>query len=186
MTGTLIGLAVVTIAEVGGLIIWLRLSDPVQTLAGFAALIGGEAIEWSLLAYMIAKSPLSHPLKVGRVKTGQVMTAGIAVLESTLWVTWLLLIPRIGLLYATISVAVAMHIKHDLDIAVFTGRSPFSLFDARDIVASALEMGGAAIWFVLTISGNELLGAFVLLVCITIEHILQFFTAGFIALPTRS
>jgi hypothetical protein len=89
-------------------------------------------------------------------------TALIALLESVLWVGWLLLTSPIGLAYATIVVAIAMHIKHDLDIAVFTGRSPFTLFDIRDLTASALEMGGAACWFTLTLAGYEILGVIVL------------------------
>jgi hypothetical protein len=186
MRNTLIGFVVVTIAEVAGLVIWLRLTEAEWPWIGLVALVAGEAIEWSLLAYMIVNSPLSHPLKVGRVKTGLVQTALIALSESALWLTWLFLIPRVGLAYSTIAVAVAMHIKHDLDIAVFTGRSPFTLFDASDIAASTLEMGGAASWFVLTMSGHEILGAAVLLACITIEHILQFFTAGFFKLPKSS
>jgi hypothetical protein len=186
MRNTLIGFVVVTVGEVAGLVFWFWLTRAGHPLRGVLPLIAGEAIEWSLLAYMIVKSPLSHPLKVGRVNDGLVKTALIALSESALWLIWLWLIPRVGLVTTTIVVGVAMHIKHDLDIAVFTGRSPLTLFDVRDIAASALEMGGAACWFVLTMSGHEYLGAGILLICITIEHILQFFTAGFFVLPKQS
>jgi hypothetical protein len=179
MNRTLIGLAVVTVAEVAGLVFWLRLARTGQPVPGFLALIAGEAIEWGLLAYMIAKSPLSHPLKTGRVPSGLVKTGLVALLESILWVSWLFLIPRIGLAAATVVIAVLMHVKHDLDIAVFTGRSRLKLLDPKDLTASAFEMGGAAGWFALTDSGHAALGILVLAACITIEHILQFMAAGF-------
>ena len=180
MQRTLIGLVVVTLGEVAGLVVWLWLTVAGQPIGGFLALIAGEALEWALLAYMIATSPLSQPLKDGQTGIALAQTALISVLEAALWVNWFYLIPTIGFIFATILLLITMHVKHDLEMAVFRGRAPLgNLFGIPDVAASAFEVGGAAGWYLFALSGHEVLGAATLLVCITIEHTLQFRTAGF-------
>jgi hypothetical protein len=187
MRNTLIGLVLVTLGEVAGLVAWLGLTAADRPFAGFAALIAGEALEWAMLAYMILRSPLSHPLKTGRTRAALVQTAIISLAEAALWVGWLYLIPRIGFALATMLLFVTMHIKHDLEIAVFAGRTPLKGFFAiPDVTASAFEVGGAAGWYLLAMSGHEIIGAATLLICISIEHTLQFWTAGFFNPPKSS
>lgn len=181
MNSKMVGFVVVTVGEVAGLVCWLFLTRADQPILGYLFLLAGEALEWALLAYMIANSPFSHPLKTGRIKPALIQTGLISLSESVLWVVWLLLIPLVGIVIATILLFVAMHIKHDGDMAIFRGR-PFlrSALDISDLVATAFEVGGAAFWLTLTLSGYPVLGGVVLLVCISIEHLLQFRTAGFL------
>lgn len=177
----LLGFAIVTIAEVGGLIVWLWQTQAGQPVAGYLALVAGEAVEWSLLAYIIARSPASAPLRMGRVKVALVQSGLTSLSESLLWVGWAFLIPQLGFAVATVLFGVAMHIKHGIDIAVFTSR-PLSadFFNTRSLVATALEVGGAAAWYALVFAGYSIVGGIILLLAISAEHLLQFRNAGLI------
>ena len=175
------GFVISTVGEVVGLVLWLQLTLAGSGAFGFTWLVAGEAIEWSLLAYMIMTSRFSHPKATGQVGAGLLKTALISLSEALLWVVWLFLIQRIGLVLATAALAVAMHVKHDAEMSVFTGRGFLkNALDSRDLVASGLEVFGAGVWYALTTAGYPILGGLVLLVCISIEHILQFVTAGFL------
>lgn len=179
----LFGFALSTVAEVAGLLLWLPFALADRPVAGAFWLIAGEAVEWALLATMLINSPLSRPKRTGRVGRGLALTALISLSEAALWITWLALIGVIGLVPATALLFLAMHFKHGAELSVFTGR-PYvaGLLDGRDIAASAFEAVGAALWIALTLQGHAILGGAVLLLCIAIEHILQFKTAGFLKL----
>jgi Animal haem peroxidase len=175
------GFALSTVGEVAGLLLWLYFTANGQGALGLFFLVGGEAIEWLLLARMIVTSRFSHPKREGRVRRGLVLTALISFSEAFLWLGWYYLIGPLGLVLATLMLAIAMHIKHDAEMAVFTGRTILaSVWDRRDLTASILEAAGAGLWIALTGAGYPFVGAAILLVCISIEHILQFKTAGFL------
>ena len=175
----LAGFVVVTGAEVAGLASWLPLTDEGRPFVGLAALLTGEAIEWALLAYLIARSQASAPLRQGRVAQGLVLTGLTSLAEVAMWIGWLYLIAHIGLALATLGLLIAMHLKHGVDVSVFTGR-PYvaDLIAPSALIATLWEVGGAAIWFGLATSGYGILGVLMLTLCISIEHYLQFKSAG--------
>lgn len=175
----LLGFAIVTAAEVAGLAGWLPLTESGHPLAGFAALVAGEAIEWSLLAFLIATSPVSVPLKEGRVRRAMAVTGLTSIIEAFLWVGWLALAGRVGLPFSMALLFVAMHLKHGVDMTVFAGRPYWSdLLSGPSLAASLWEVGGAGAWLALTPSGQSVLGISVLAGCISVEHFLQFRSAG--------
>lgn len=180
----LLGFAAVTAAEVAGLIVWLGMSLEGRTLAGLAALLAGEAVEWAFLAYLIATSPASMPRRQGRTARGLVLTGLTSVAEAVLWMSWLALARAEGMVLATTGLFVAMHLKHEADVVVFTGRSfRTGLLSRSGLAATAWEVGGAAAWLTLVTSGHPLLGAAVLAASISVEHYLQFRTAGILPPP---
>jgi hypothetical protein len=145
----------------------------------FLALIAGEAVEWSLLATLILRNATLHEPQSGRVTGVLVKTALIIFSESLLWVCWVVLIDRLGFATSTLFLLITMHVKHGAAVSVYTGRPMAAdIFDASSIAASILEVGGAAIFYQLYFSGQIVAGVAVLLACITIEHSLQFRSAG--------
>ena len=178
---TLFSLAVSTVGEVAGLILWLSLTGAGQPVAGAFWLVAGEAVEWALLASAIVTSPLSWPRRKGRTGRGLTLTALISLSEAALWIIWLGLTSQIGLVPATAILFVAMHIKHTAEMSVFSGRKwLMNLLDGRDLVASAIEVIGAGLWLALTLQGHAIWGAAVLFIFIAVEHVLQFKSAGFL------
>ncbi|MEM7291488.1 MAG: peroxidase family protein, partial [Pseudomonadota bacterium] len=103
---------ITTIAEAVGLIFWLNLVGQDRNFQGFLWLVGGEAVEWAALAYMIAKSPLSYPKKQGHVGRSLVTSGLTSLSEAFLWVGWLLLIPVCSIWWASLALLIAMHAKH--------------------------------------------------------------------------
>ena len=180
----LVAFIVVTAAEVLGLTAWLQLVHAGAPLLGFFALIVGEAIEWSFLAFLIARSPVSFPLRHNGVPQALLRTGLIALSEAVLWVAWLAAIQTAGFVLATLAFFVLMHFKHGVDVAVFTGRSFWGdLLVPVGIVATFFEIGGAAAWYQLTVYGEAVLGFLVLAVGISVEHFLQFKAAGLLGAP---
>lgn len=178
MNQVLVGLVVATAGEVAGLAYWLHSLEQGAPIIGFLALIAGEAVEWSLLATLIIKTGAAHPFKSG-VRGTLIKTALIIFSESLLWVCWYGLIGRIGFAASTFVLLIVMHVKHGGAVAVYTGR-PLSadIFDVSSIAATILEVGGAAIFYQLFLSGRAAAGIAILAICITIEHALQFRSAG--------
>lgn len=175
------GFGISTVAEVAGLIMWLKLYSTGNIWQGFGWLVAGEAVEWALLALMITSSRLSAPKRNNAVRSSLIVTGLISVSEALLWVIWIGMANHVGILPATLLLAVAMHVKHDAEMSVFLGRPLLqNVFDSREITASAFEAFGAGLWLWLTMAGHVVTGAIVLFACITIEHVLQFKTAGFL------
>jgi hypothetical protein len=175
----LIGLVVATAAEVAGLAYWLHLLQGGALGTSFLALIAGEAVEWSLLATLIVRNAALHEPQGGHVRGLLIKTALIIFSESLLWVCWVVLIDHLGFAASTLFLLITMHLKHGAAVSAYTGR-PMSadIFDVSSISASVLEVGGAAIFYQLYFSGQVAVGIAVLAVCITIEHSLQFRSAG--------
>jgi hypothetical protein len=179
MGKVLVGLVVATAAEVAGLAYWLHLWDSGSPVLGFAALIAGEAVEWSLLAGLIVSNANARPAEQPHVRAMLAKTASIILSESLLWIGWLALMPYAGFAASTLLLLVAMHVKHGAAVSVYTGR-PLSedILDVSSIAASVLEVGGAAIFYTLFQTGHAAIGIAILGLCITIEHTLQFRSAG--------
>ena len=179
MNKILIGLILATAAEVAGLAYWLHLLQRGALTTSFLALIAGEAVEWSLLATLIVRNATLHASQDGQVRKLLVKTALIIFSESLLWVCWIALIGYLSFAIATLLLLVTMHVKHGAAISAYTGK-PMSadIFDVSSIAASVLEVGGAAVFYQLYFAGQIAFGVAVLAVCITIEHSLQFRSAG--------
>ena len=183
MNPILIGLVVATVAEVAGLAYWLHFLHQQALVASFLSLIAGEAVEWSLLAGLIFKTAATHHPKDGVSRT-LVKTALIIFSESLLWVCWIASIQRLGFATSTLFLLLLMHLKHCSAVAVYTGR-PMSadIFSVSSIAATVLEVGGAAVFYQWSLSGHATAGVAVLAICITIEHYLQFRSAGILNPP---
>lgn len=179
MGKVLAGLVVATAAEVAGLAYWLHLRDSGSPVLGFVALVAGEAVEWSLLAGLIISNANARPAEQPHVRTMLAKTASIIFSESLLWICWLALMPYAGFATSTLLLLVTMHVKHGAAVSVYTGR-PLSedILDVSSIAASVLEVGGAAIFCVLFQAGQAAAGIAILGLCITVEHTLQFRSAG--------
>lgn len=176
----LMAFAFVTFAEFFGLILWLPLSQNGMIFWGVVALIVGEMIEWSALAISIWKNEESYYRKLGRPWTGVWKSWITAISEAGLWVLWLWLYPTLTILGATVLLCIGMHVKHVVEMAIYTGKPVRTHFtDERDITASVIESSGAGLWLWLWVSGLPLIGAIVLFATLSIEHILQFKSAGF-------
>lgn len=178
MSIALIALFVATSAEVVGLAYWLHWLQQGALVASFLALIAGNAVEWSLLAAMIVRTAAAQRSQrsVGGIL---IKTALIIFSESLLWVCWVLLIARAGFAASTFLLLISMHVKHGAAVAVYTGRTlSAEIRDVSSIAATVLEVGGAAIFYQLFLSGDIGAGVAVLFVCIAIEHSLQFRSAG--------
>jgi hypothetical protein len=179
MRNALIGLVVATVAEVTGLAFWLHWWQAGALVPSFLALIAGEAVEWSLLATLIVRNATLHEPQSGRVSGLLIKTALIIFSESLLWVCWILLIGPLGFATATFFLLITMHVKHGGAVSVYTGRPMAAdIFDASSIAASILEVGGAVIFYQFYFAGQMATGVAVLLACITVEHSLQFRSAG--------
>lgn len=173
------GFAITTLAEALGLIFWLGLTLQGHHFLGILCLVAGEAVEWGALAYLIVKSPLSHPKRTGRVKWGLITSGLTSLSEAALWVIWFHLAQTQGILLATALLLIGMHAKHVTEMMIFTGKPWRRLaWSDRDMTASIIEVGGAAIWFMIAMSGHVALAGILLVVAIFLEHILQFKTAG--------
>jgi hypothetical protein len=175
----LVGLVVATAGEVAGLAFWLHLVDSGSLATGFLALVAGEATEWSLLASLIISNATAQPAKRADRNATLVKTALIIFSESLLWVCWIWLMPKFGFVAATAALLLTMHVKHGGAISVYTGR-PMSedILDASSIAATILEVGGAAAFYQLFQGGHAAAGIAILGACITVEHSLQFRSAG--------
>lgn len=175
-----------TIGEWLGLIFWLWLWMSAETWIDHAwaaaALLAGEAAEFLFLAGAIASHPKSHPRRTGTVRRGLILGGLTAFSESLLWLGWHWFEGQVGLWVASALLLIGMHAKHVGEMAVFTGKGfGTSFFDGRDVVSSIVEVGGAVAWFYLwVIVGNPVAGAAALLLALSLEHILQFKSAGFI------
>lgn len=176
----LIGFLISTIGECVGLILWLYYWLQGDYWTGLIWLVLGEACEYLLLAVAIAKHPNSYPRKKGKVRPAIVKGALVAFSESLLWIAWLWLIPKVGLPVATLQLLIAMHVKHVLEMQVFTGKGfVYHFKDGQDLTASLFEVAGAAgFYYYWVTQGQEWIGAAVLIFAISIEHILQFKSAG--------
>ena len=137
-------------------------------------------MEWSLLALLIVYSPKSHPKKVGKIPHA-LLTSGLTSLsEAFLWIGWLVLMPYVGIVLATALLLVSMHVKHVVEITIFTGRRfARHAWGSGDMTASVIETFGAALWYWVSTAISPVLGAAVLLVVLSSEHLLQFKSAGF-------
>jgi hypothetical protein len=174
-----LGFVTVTAAEVAGLVGWLDLSLDGRAFAGLGALLAGEAVEWAFLAYLVVTSPASAPRREGRTARGLVLTGLTSLAEAVLWITWLALAQAEGAILATTLLFLTMHIKHEADVVVFTGRRfRVGLLSRSGLAATACEVGGAVAWLTLVTSGHQFVGTAVLAIAISVEHYLQFRTAG--------
>ena len=183
MNPILVGLIVATAAEVAGLAYWLHFLQQQALVASFLALIAGEAVEWSLLAGLIFKTAATHQPK-DSISGTLIKTALIIFSESLLWVCWVAVIPSLGFVTSTLLLLLLMHLKHGSAVAVYTGR-PLSadIFSTSSIAATVLEVGGAAFFYQSWLFGYGTAGVAVLAICITIEHYLQFRSAGILRPP---
>ncbi|MBV9968545.1 MAG: hypothetical protein JO228_01060 [Xanthobacteraceae bacterium] len=170
---------VATAAEVAGLAYWLHLWESGSRALGFIALVAGEAVEWSLLAALIVSNANNRPAEQQHVGAMLAKTASIIFSESLLWICWLALMPYAGFATSTLLLLLTMHAKHGAAVSVYTGR-PISedIFDVSSIAASVLEVCGAAIFYTLFQTGQAAAGIAILGLCITVEHTLQFRSAG--------
>jgi hypothetical protein len=174
-----VGLFVATAAEVAGLAYWLYLQESGSFVLGFLALVAGEGVEWSLLAGLILSNAAAQPSERPHVRGMLAKTASIIFSESLLWICWIALMPYVGFVASTLVLLVTMHVKHGAAVSVYTGR-PLSedVLDFSSIAATALEVGGAAIFYTLFHAGQSAAGIAILGLCITVEHSLQFRSAG--------
>jgi hypothetical protein len=174
----LIGLVVATAGEVAGIAVWLHLISDAPWW-GFLALVVGEAVEWSLLASLIISDAAAQSSKLPDRNATLAKIAAIIFSESLLWVCWIALIPVLGFFLSTLVLLVTMHVKHGGAVSIYTGR-PMSedMFDISSIAATVLEVGGAVALYKLFDAGHVPAGIAVLGVCITVEHSLQFRSAG--------
>jgi hypothetical protein len=175
----LIGLLVATAAEVAGISWWLYLVDQGRPYAGFLVLIAGEAIELSVLAGLVLANAREKPVQDGSTLPLLAKLGLIIFSESLLWVLWLALIPKIGFAAALVVLLALMHLKHAAAIAVYA-RSPLSkeVRSPWDIMATLLEVGGAAAFYRFFFADQGAVGVAVLAGCILIEHSLQIVAAS--------
>jgi hypothetical protein len=175
----LLALLAATGGEVAGLAFWFKWWQQEHYLIGFLALVAGEAIEFSLLGFFIVSSSAASGRPSGQVGSTLLKIGAIIFSESLLWILWIAAIDRVGLAVATGLLLVLMHLKHTAAVSVFHGRDILAdLFDAEGMIATALEVGGAAIFYTLATSGQMAWGVAALAACILIEHSLQFRAAG--------
>ncbi|MER9432976.1 hypothetical protein [Mesorhizobium sp. M0408] len=175
----LIGLLLATAAEVAGISWWLYQVDQGRPLVGFLALIAGEAIELSVLAGLVVANAREKPEQIERPVSLLAKLALIIFSESLLWVLWLTLIPQIGFVAALIVLLALMHLKHAAAIAVYAESSlSAELLSPWDIIATVLEVGGAAAFYHFFFANQAAVGIAILAVCISIEHSLQIVAAS--------
>lgn len=155
------GIAVFTVVEDAALVIWLALVRAGQRVGGVAALLVGFFVE-----HVIAQRVKGGPV-TGKI-AGQI--AVNAILETVVWVVWLVLWPisRIGAtawLYATLVV------EHSLTDNIFHGRPLFSRLLNRNVFGfTALETIGSTAWLALVDAGQVPVGIAILVVFQYAEH----------------
>jgi prostaglandin-endoperoxide synthase 2 len=176
--GRLVGILAVTVVETLSIYAWLRLDDAGHPWWGLLALVAGESLETAVLQRFVGRGGLSrwgplswrdansfHLRKMQRI----LGFAGNA--ETAIWVLWLLCAHKLGQEIAAVALLVAMHLKHQLevaaarDVAYRTG-----LLSPTALVGSALEVAGAVACLALILDHRLVLAGVVLGAGLLLEH----------------
>jgi len=155
------GIAVFTLVEDAALIIWLLLVRAGQRVGGVATLVVGFFVE-HVIAQKVKGGPVTGRI-AGRIGVN-------AVVETVVWVVWLLLWP-ISRIAATAWLYATLVVEHSLTDNIFHVRPLFSQLLNRHVLGfTALETIGSTAWLAFADAGRAAIGIAFLVVFQYAEH----------------
>ena len=176
----LAGVVAVTLIEGASIYAWLYLDHKGEPWWGLLALVVGEMIETAFLTRFVDRGgvrrwgPLTrHHVTSGHLRRVQWRLGFAGNAETAIWVLWLLCAIEYSQEVAAVALLVAMHLKHQAEIAaVRDHRYRVGLFAPTSLLGSAMEVAGAVACLALILDGQYVLAAIVLGAGLLVEHAL--------------
>jgi hypothetical protein len=166
---------IATIGEFVALVLWLKYLDAGAAAQARAALWIGFAVEriavaaWVRYVYAPQAGVTSGP-----IWTTAIFLFFITLAEVGIWDVWLDVSRSSGLVAGGALLFVLIHILHSLEMGAVKNRNPLTYArNASTLTFSIMEAVGGAGWLWLYGMGHPTLGATVLLVGLSIEHVVQ-------------
>ncbi|MDQ6633513.1 MAG: hypothetical protein M3Z10_02015 [Gemmatimonadota bacterium] len=170
---------VATLGEFFALVLWLRYQDAGDIATARVALWIGFAVERIAVAMWVRQSfgPALGVASGPIWKTG-IFLFIITLVEVTIWDVWLRTARSTGDMAGPMTAAlllfVLIHALHSLEMGAVRNQNPLIFaVKGRTLFFSLMETVAGAGWLALAARGHPTLGALVLLVGLTVEHIIQ-------------
>ena len=164
-----LSLTIATVAEFTGLFFWVQYVDGGMVALGISIMVIGLLAE-RIAVYIAIRAVYGdnppHPYIALNL-----IGAGLG--ESLAWLLWLYLADSVDPILAAVVLTVIILIEHSIQLGYFRrGRRFAYITDPRTIVFSALE-GVAAFFWLFYVRDHALIGAAILFIGLTVEHIIQ-------------
>ena len=171
----LVPFLIATIGEFVALVLWLHYLDLGQSRPANLALWTGFAVERIAVAVWVRKvySPATG-VTGGPLWTVAIFLLIITIIEVAIWDWWLQVSRDRGLWLGFALLFVLIHALHSGEMGAVKRHNPLKYAVApRTLLFSVMEAAGGTGWLWLHSMGRPWLGAAVLLVGLTMEHLVQ-------------
>lgn len=170
-------LALATVSEGVGLIVWLRMVDSQTEALGIIALIVSQLIERIAVVLIAQDAYAGRPFPPNFY---QLVTISASV-ESGIWIVWLMVWDSgflAGLwqpLVTTTALFVMQLFFHSWVMSFALNKPPFFRYakDPLTIVFSAIEALAGWLWLITARSDRPVLAVVIIFVGLTVEHVIQ-------------
>lgn len=152
---------VTTLIETVGLVAWLALVDGGLGLAGALVLLGALYFE-----HAVSFKGALVPARNSRILS-------LSVIETAVWVVWLLLATSVNPVVGVVFLFVGMLVLHTMEFNSWWGLSSFhnwKRLGKRIAFLTALEAVGGALWLGFVRAEAGVVGVVLLIVALYLEH----------------